>query len=144
MSSFPCHKVDPNFAIMQPQKPQTQSSMPLSLLLSVGAVQTLQLYSSRSMCTLQIMVSCLPDVCRKLIAGWIVLYFEYHTHMLGTTTELAMLFQVLGLWLHLKEMLFLGLGLNCRLTSKKYYHPYLVCILFGMPSLHLFKVLLLI
>ena len=39
--------------------------------------------------------------------------------MLETTTKP---FQVLGLWLHLKEMFFLGLGLMVteRLTSKKY------------------------
>ena len=35
-------------------------------------------------------------------------------YMLGTTTKLSMLFQVLGLWLHLKEIFFLGLSL--RLT----------------------------
>ena len=33
-------------------------------------------------------------------------------YMLGTTTKLSMPFQVLGLWLHLKELLFLGLGLT--------------------------------
>ena len=32
-SFFTCHKFDPNFAIMQPQKPQTQSLMPLRPLL---------------------------------------------------------------------------------------------------------------
>ena len=32
--------------------------------------------------------------------------------MLATTTKLSMLFQVLGLWLHLKEIFFLGLGLT--------------------------------
>ena len=33
-------------------------------------------------------------------------------YMLGTTTKLSMPFQVLGLWLHLKEIFFLGLGLT--------------------------------
>ena len=33
-------------------------------------------------------------------------------YMLGTTTKLSMPFQVLVLWLHLKEMFFLGLGLT--------------------------------
>ena len=33
-------------------------------------------------------------------------------YMLGTTTKLSMPFQVLGLWLHLKEISFLVLGLT--------------------------------
>ena len=33
-------------------------------------------------------------------------------YMLGTTTKMSMSFQVLGLWLHLKEMFFLGLGIT--------------------------------
>ena len=32
--------------------------------------------------------------------------------MLGTTTKLSMPLQVLGLWLHLEEIFFLGLGLT--------------------------------
>ena len=33
-------------------------------------------------------------------------------YMLGTTTKLSMLYQVLGLYLHLKEILFIGLSLT--------------------------------
>ena len=38
-------------------------------------------------------------------------------YMLGTTTRLSMLLQVLGLWLHLRETFFLGVGLT--VTKKK-------------------------
>ena len=36
----------------------------------------------------------------------------HNYYLLGTTTNLSMLFQALGLWLHLTEVFFLGLGLT--------------------------------
>ena len=46
------------------------------------------------------------------------------TRMLGTTTKLSIAFQILGLWLHLKEIVFFSFCvtvtiLYLRLTSKK-------------------------
>ena len=49
---------------------------------------------------------------------WLTLYqvlagnITHNHYKLGTTTNLSLPFQVLGLWLQLKEMLFLGLGLT--------------------------------
>ena len=46
---------------------------------------------------------------------------EHNYYMLVTTTKLSMPFQVLGLWLHLKEI-FLGLGLTVtEMNIKKKY-----------------------
>ena len=50
----------------------------------------------------------------RMECGWL---FQLAFYLLGTTTtcKLSMLFQVLGLWLHLKDtetVLFLGLGLT--------------------------------
>ena len=43
-----------------------------------------------------------------------------HYHMLGTTTKLSMLFQFLGLWLHLKEVLGLAvIIINVKSTETK-------------------------
>ena len=39
---------------------------------------------------------------------------------MGTTTELSMPFQVLMLWLHLKEVLLLGLDLTVTGLTSKY------------------------
>ena len=41
-----------------------------------------------------------------------ILAVTHNYYMLGATTKLSMPFQVLGLWLHLKEIFFLGLGLT--------------------------------
>ena len=38
--------------------------------------------------------------------------FQLVYYMLGTTTRLSVLLQVLGIWLHLRETFFLGLGLT--------------------------------
>ena len=47
--------------------------------------------------------------------------FQLAYDMLGTTTKLSMLFQVVGLWLHLKEIFFLSLGLTeTEMNIKKY------------------------
>ena len=90
----------------------------------------------------------------------------HNYYMFGTTTKLS-LPQILGLWLHLEGIFFLGLDLTINIMQKRTEtrknsiknvkrcrdgtpksmqtryrddtdekHPYLVCILFGMPSLH--------
>ena len=41
-----------------------------------------------------------------------MLHIINNYYKLGTTTKQSMPFQVPGLWLHLKEVSFLGLGLN--------------------------------
>ena len=48
----------------------------------------------------------------ELWRGWPPADFSWQCcYMLGTTNKLSVLFQVLGLWLHLKEI-FLGLGVT--------------------------------
>ena len=45
------------------------------------------------------------------IRFWLAMFYINY-YMLGTTTELSMPFQVLGFWLHLKEVFILGLDLT--------------------------------
>ena len=49
----------------------------------------------------------------ELQRGWPPADFSWQCYyMVGTTTKLSVLFQVLGLWVHMKEIFFLGLGVT--------------------------------
>ena len=60
---------------------------------------------------------------RRVVSLHQILPGNVLNYMLGTTTKLSMpVFQVLGFWLHLKEVLFLGLGLTVTtINSKRKY-----------------------
>ena len=60
-----------------------------------------------------------PESLHQILAGNVT----HNYYMLGTTTKLSMLFQVLGILViyivHLKEVFFLGLGLTVTKISIK-------------------------
>ena len=82
-------------------------------------------------------------------SGWL---FQLACYMFGTTAELSMLFQVLGLWFmhrHLKEMFILSISLiitgiykKVRKNDIRNVYPYLASFLTCHPYVHLFAFLI--